>query len=342
MTLSPRRALFACLAAKYPILSTNALGRMAYRQCPAMFPNEKAAIRVAFLARNGNKDHKPYLAKTKFNPGYAFNTASTLQRLNASTFKNFPSGKRHFENWGPIQFTGPFRALILQDLHIPYHDKRAIMAAIDYGKQRDANLILLNGDIIDFFTLSFWEKDPRKRDLAGEIKTLRTFLESLRAAFPKADLVYKLGNHEERWERYFFVKAPELLGVPEFEIDKILGLRDGELIGDKEPIQLGDLNVIHGHEYRFAISNPVNPARGLFLRAKAMALCGHFHQSSQHTEKTVEEKNMATWSAGCLCDLHPDYRPMNNWNHGFAFVTVHTSGNFEVENKYINHSGKIY
>lgn len=327
---SPRRELFSGLARKFPNASTHALARMAYKECPAMFSTQKTAIRAAFDARNGRKGKRPkaYLPKTKFKAGDAF--------------RDFPAGKRHFDNWGPIQFAGPFRALILQDIHIPYHNKRALMTAIEFGRQRDANLILLNGDIVDFFAVSFWEKDPRKRDLAGEIKTVRDFIESLRREFPKADIVYKLGNHEERWERYFFVKAPELLGVPEFELKKILGLRDAELVQDKEPIQLGDLNVIHGHEYRFAISNPVNPARGLFLRAKAMALCGHFHQSSQHTEKTVDERNLATWSAGCLCDLHPDYRQMNNWNHGFAFVTVHTSGKFEVENKYISASGKIY
>lgn len=332
--MSPRRALFSQLTEQFPNISTNALGRMAYKDSPALFKNQRSAINAAFLARNGRRKsktdsaRKPFLEKTTFDHGYAF--------------KNFPEGKNHFQNWGPTTFGGPFRALIINDLHIPYHWRKGVMAAIEFGKQHDANLILLNGDIIDFFSVSTWEKDPRNRNLAGEIKTLRAFIESLRSAFPKADLVYKLGNHEERWERYFFVKAPELLGVPEFEIDKILGLRAGELIRDKEPIRLGDLNVIHGHEYSFAISNPVNPARGLFLRAKAMAMCGHFHQSSQHTEKTVEETNIATWSTGCLCDLHPDYRPINNWNHGFAFVTVHTSGKFEVENKYISRDGKIY
>lgn len=327
--MSARRDLFRSLTSMFPNISTNALGRMAYKDAPALFKSQRAAINAAFRARNGSKTEKrkSYLGKTKFKPGYAF--------------KNFPVGRREYPDWGPISFSGPFRALILGDIHIPFHDKHALVSAIDFGKARDANLILLNGDIIDFFSISFWEKDPRQRDLAGEIKTLRQFIAALREAFPKADIVYKLGNHEERWERYFFVKAPELLGVPEFEIQQILGLGENELISDRQPIQLGDLN-LHGHEYRFAISNPVNAARGLFLRSKAMAMCGHFHQTSHHTEKTVDERNLATWSVGCLCDLHPAYKPLNNWNLGFAFVTVHTSGKFEVENKYISRNGKIY
>ena len=251
-------------------------------------------------------------------------------------FPLLPEGKKHFDQWQPIVFDGPMRALVLADLHIPYHERSAIVNALEFGKKNDANMIVMNGDIADFFSVSFWEKDPRKRNFAEELKTVKSFIAEVRAQFPKARIVYKAGNHEERWQRYMFVKAPELLGVPEFKLTPMLGLLPGELIEDKQPIRLGHLNIIHGHEYVFAISNPVNPARGLFLRCKAYALCGHFHQSSAHSEKTVEQRNVGTWSTGCLCDLHPDYRPMNNWNHGFAYVEVYSDGKFTVQNKYLS------
>jgi hypothetical protein len=139
------------------------------------------------------------------------------------------------------------------------------------------------------------------------------------------------------------VKAPELLGVDRFEFKELFQLdKFGiELVEDKRVVKLGALNILHGHEYRFAISNPVNPARGLFLRCKAHAICGHFHQSSHHTEKTVEQKIIATWSTGCLCDLHPEYAPLNNWVHGFAFVESTSDGKFNVQNKVIR-NGKVY
>jgi len=168
-------------------------------------------------------------------------------------------------------------------------------------------------------------------------------LATLREGFPKARLVYKLGNHEERYERYMSVKAPELLGVAEFETQHLLGFANlgVGLVRDKRPIRLGKLNVVHGHEYSFPIANPVNPARGYFLRAKTHCLGGHLHQSSQHSEKNLEGKVVSTWSTGCLCDLHPDYRPLNNWNHGFAFVEIDKAGAFHVENlKLID--GEIY
>ncbi len=260
-----------------------------------------------------------------------------------SPFRDFPDGMTQIKDWGPLIIQGRHKALILADAHIPYHDRAALLAAIDHGKRNGADLIILNGDAADCFSVSFWEKNPEQRDFPEEAKTVRMFLKQLRSTFPNARIIYKMGNHEERFERYMRVKAPELLGVDLCSLEAIFQFNEHgiESCGGKRPIKLGDLNVIHGHEYRFAISNPVNPARGLFLRCKAYAMCGHFHQSSYHTEKTVEQNVIATWSTGCLCDLHPEYMPMNNWCHGFAFVEVGEDGKFDAQNKVIK-SGKIY
>ncbi len=139
------------------------------------------------------------------------------------------------------------------------------------------------------------------------------------------------------------MKAPELYGVPEFEAKTILGLPDLNIVwvDGKRPIRIGKLNVIHGHEYSFGISNPVNPARGFFLRTKVHCIGGHFHQTSAHSEKNLEQTVISTRSTGCLCSLHPDYRPINTWNHGFAFAEVYSDGAFDVQNKIII-KGKVY
>lgn len=56
---------------------------------------------------------------------------------------------------------------------------------------------------------------------------------------------------------------------------------------------------------------------------------------------SAEIQVTGTWSTGCLCDLHPDYAPLNKWNHGFAFVEVFNGGKFEVQNLFIS-DGKVY
>lgn len=306
---------------KFPKLGNHTIARICYKQSPELFTNQEQARGLARMLRGSNGKKDRYLA----NPDCA----------------RIPEGKTHFKDWGPVQIDGPLKALVLQDTHVPYHDPIAVRSTIDHGKSQGCNMVVLNGDIADCFAVSFWEKDPRQRDFASEIDIVKHFLDALRSHFPKARFIYKLGNHEERFIRYMMVKAPELLGIPEFDFTNLYDLHDMQVVQDKRPIRLGKLNVLHGHEYRFAISNPVNPARGLFLRTRAHSLCGHFHQKSEHNARSVEQKGIACWSTGCLCDLHPDYAPFNEWSHGFAIVEVDKDGEFEVRNHYIAH-GKVF
>jgi hypothetical protein len=137
------------------------------------------------------------------------------------------------------------------------------------------------------------------------------------------------------------MKAAELEGVEEFSLENIIKARaEGiEVIGDKRIIKLGDLNVVHGHEFGGSIFSPVNIARGLFLRGKVSALQGHNHQTSEHTETNMNRDITTTWSTGCLCELHPAYLPINKWNHGFTIVDI-DGNDFHVRNKRID-KGKV-
>jgi len=138
-------------------------------------------------------------------------------------------------------------------------------------------------------------------------------------------------------------KAPELLGVQEFELQHLLGLNERgiDLIGDKRIIKANDLNIVHGHEFGQSIFSPVNVARGLFLRGKVSAMQGHNHSVSEHTESNMNGDIVTTWSLGCLCELNPAYLPINKWSHGFAMVDLSDNGkDFHVRN-YRIHKGKI-
>jgi hypothetical protein len=233
--------------------------------------------------------------------------------------------------------------LFINDIHLPYHSLTALNIALKYGFDKKVNTIFINGDLIDFYAISRFQKDPRKRDLGTEIKTTRDFLAVLRKIFPLAKIFYKLGNHDVRWEHYLIEKAPDLLGLSEFNLESILKLADHDItmIPDKQIVHIGKLTALHGHELGTSIMSPVNIARGLYLKAKDNAICGHHHQSSEHTEPNINGKVVTCWSVACLSELHPDYAPINKYTHGFAHVrVVDEEGNFEVTNlRIIN--GKI-
>jgi hypothetical protein len=144
-----------------------------------------------------------------------------------------------------------------------------------------------------------------------------------------------------RLPRYYASKAPELIGLPVLAMDTVLGLeyRGIEFLQYKQIVMAGKLPILHGDELR--ISTAVNPARGLFLKAKSWAMCSHFHSTSEHTARDINGKILTTWSTGCLCDLSPDYQPYGEWNFGFALVNVEKNGDFTVENRRILPSGTI-
>jgi hypothetical protein len=232
--------------------------------------------------------------------------------------------------------------LCLFDVHIPFHEPKALEAALAYGKKHKVTGIILGGDAQDCAAISFWQSS-RKRDFDKEVELFIDFLDLLDQEFPKAEKVYKPGNHEYRLPRYYQIKAPELIGLPLAAMDTILGLehRGIEFLDYKQIIMAGKLPILHGDELPM-IARSVNPARGLFLRTKSWSMCGHCHTTSQHNAKNIQGVQLTTWSVGCLCDLQPDYNVYgNDWNWGFAIVNVEKDGSFEVDNRRILPSGKV-
>lgn len=225
--------------------------------------------------------------------------------------------------------------LILSDVHLPYHDCRTIELAIAEAKANKVVGVLLNGDILDMHGLSRFDKDPTAPRYIQEREAGLQLLSYVRYHVGKqARIVWKEGNHEERLIAYLLSHAPALFGIEELGFHSLMKLREQgvEWVGDRRVIRLGKLNVVHGHEYRPTIQAPVNPARGLFLRAKSLALCGHFHQTSEHHEPNIAGKSQGAWSTGCACQLHPLYLPLNRWNLGFCMVHVGADGGFAVRN----------
>ena len=239
------------------------------------------------------------------------------------------------KDYAPFVVEGHKRALIINDVHLPYHDIEAITTTFNFAKKEKPDLIILNGDIIDCFLLSRFSKDPKARKFSYELQQLEQFVQVVEKTF-KAKIIYKLGNHEVRYQHFLWEKAKEIADVTEFDIKNVIGARAKgvEIIEDKTIIKLSGLDLLHGHEYVKDFFNPVNVARGLYLRAKVSAMQGHSHKTSEHTETDLHGNIKTTWSVGCLCGLKADYAPYNSWNHGFAIIDI-DGQNFSVRNKRI-------
>lgn len=243
--------------------------------------------------------------------------------------------------WEPHICDGK-RVLILSDIHIPFHDKSAVDLAVAWGKKQNPDAVILNGDTIDFYQLSRFEKDPRERKTKDEIDDAKAFLAYIAGSFPGSAIIYKKGNHDERWDKFLWNHAPEICELENVQLHTILefGQHGIQMVEDQRPIMCGKLPVFHGHELPKGMTNPVNMARGAYLRMADTVLVGHGHRTSSHTEPNWKHEEVATWSTGCLCGLNPGYARINKWNHGFAFVEVGNDGEFSLLNLRIS-GGKV-
>lgn len=229
---------------------------------------------------------------------------------------------------------------ILSDIHFPYYDKQALDIAVESLIKWDVDCVILNGDTIDMYQASSFEKDPRQRSPKYEFDLVREFIDQLSKLFPK--IIYKLGNHCERYEKKILQRLPEFIDLQWFNIDFALHYGKDykiEVVRDKRIIKAGGLNILHGHETAKGFIAPVNVARGFYLKTKANVIAGHHHRVSEHLETDINGNTVGAWSMGCLCELHPKYMPINNWQHGFAVIEV-DGEDFEVHNKKIL-NGKV-
>jgi predicted phosphodiesterase len=236
--------------------------------------------------------------------------------------------------WTPHTFGVVGLVGIISDIHIPYHDEVAVRAAIDHLADAGIEGLIINGDLADFYAISRFTKDPTQRDFSGELEACRDFVGHLRQTFPKIPIAFAAGNHEERWQHFIWQHAPELSKDRMMSLQQWLHLdkHDIRLVEEQRPILCGKLPVLHGHQLHRGFAPPVNPARGAFMKTQSTCLVGHHHQTSVHASSNMWHKETTTWSVGCLSYLSPEYSRVNNYNHGFAMVTVHPGGEFDVQN----------
>ncbi|MCX7908423.1 MAG: metallophosphoesterase [Ignavibacteria bacterium] len=227
------------------------------------------------------------------------------------------------------------RIAILNDIHIPFHDKNALHTAIEYVVNFDPDLIILNGDILDCYSISRYSRNPNLKDYNQEIQIGLKFLEFLRSKFPTPQIVYKFGNHEERLQFYIWNRAEELNNIEEIRLEYLLKFHKFGIstVTATQIIEGTHFFVAHGHEI-YASAGMVNIARNMRLKAFENVIVGHFHRTQEDIWTTISGKPIGGWTVGCLCGLRPAYRPISFWNHGFATVEVYND-TFSVQNKKI-------
>jgi predicted phosphodiesterase len=128
------------------------------------------------------------------------------------------------------------KILSLSDLHMPFHDTEAIEMALEHDG--NADILVLNGDILDCYSVSSYSKD-KGIPLQSEYQLALNFIKEMASRFDEVHLVK--GNHENRVDRYLSQKLDPY--------SAILGNRD--IVDKLSKGLILDENGFTGRSYNF-------------------------------------------------------------------------------------------
>lgn len=222
---------------------------------------------------------------------------------------------------------GYTRIAFLSDFHIPFHDPAAIRLAFDIVRWKNCDKIVVGGDLLDFYTLSSFDKDPeRTGQLQSELNTGMELLRKLRAQNPDAEIIFLEGNHEARLERHLR-RHPQLWGLEALTIPELLcfgseSININKFIPYDEGWRFKNFLFVHGSMVR---KHSAYTAKGHLEKYGISGICGHSHRLGAHYKRDKDGQK-GWWENGCLCDLSPEYTSFPNWEQGFHFIDFENNG----------------
>lgn len=230
----------------------------------------------------------------------------------------------------------------------PTHDERALDIALRITKAADPDLVVLVGDNLDLPEMGKYRLSPAyAQTTQATIDRAALFSAQIRAAAPRARIVWLAGNHEERLPRYILDNAsaafglrkggtPEswpVLSVPylcrldEYGVEYLAGYPASSVwITPK-------LRVIHGDK----VASGGSTAHKYLGTEKTSVIYGHIHRR-EWAERTREDHDgpstVLAATPGCLARIDGavpstkggvdlDGRPLvrhEDWQQGLAVV----------------------
>lgn len=209
-------------------------------------------------------------------------------------------------------------AFIVNDAQFPYHDPALWEVACQVARDAEADLVLWDGDMLDFQQLGSYNHDSYRMQTAEhEVDRFHEELrEPLLSGLDNPREMWSNGNHEYRYERYInhndnptgtslFPSMRNFLKLPEHVSFKPWGKASGHLLTPK-------LLVCHGW---YARKHSAYTAKGHAEEVGSLSLiCGHSHRVGQY-HKTTPEGVQASYEVGHMCDVDKVPKSREGWQN---------------------------
>jgi len=117
-----------------------------------------------------------------------------LEKLNKAR-ANYDLDFRTQEDKTPYVFgKGHNKALVIGDLHYPYTDIEVLTLALEYGYNEGVDCIIINGDSLDFNTISRFISKPNEMRVMEQIEGVKNLLAWMQNVMD-VKIVFHTGNH---------------------------------------------------------------------------------------------------------------------------------------------------
>lgn len=248
---------------------------------------------------------------------------------------------KEFEQEGAKKEKPKQKIVQINDLHIPFHDKKTIEVFLKFLKDVKIDKLVIAGDLLDFYELSTFDKDPmRKYTIQDEIDKCYDVLKEFKKYCPEIHFIK--GNHEDRLRRFLW-KNPSLASIKVLELSKLLNL-------DTLGIEYHDFEYIY-RNFRFTHGTIVRQESGATAKAELLKYgssmgSGHTHRLGFYI-KTDARGTVGAYEGGCMCELNPEYiQGVPNWQQGFLVYNFDNNRFFcqvvpILEHKFI-YGNKVY
>lgn len=271
-------------------------------------------------------------------------------------YKDFNRG-RMYEREHSSEYVAQ-RVLALSDFHVPYN------YPVDVFKSYAGNVdvLILNGDIMDCQSISFFPKKYRINFIEEMIEARQYIMDLIDLIRPRSVIVTK-GNHEHRMIRYLSERVNEdLLNLmPDSPMDLIIndGFKNNDRLKKTEvyytplrelyqeqniPIYYnGDWycrvgNVIFAHPLSYSGSMMKTTEKAVTYFTRAMGMRNFTAIVMAHTHKVGFYKvgDISMYEQGCLCKLDMlDYangKLQDPQQNGYMYICLNKDGNI-IEDK---------
>lgn len=222
--------------------------------------------------------------------------------------------------------------IVLSDLQLPYHDKRAIAAVCNMLADRAASISEVHqvGDFFDFTGISRWvDGTVGERGLQQELDASRGIQADIHAAYA-GKKTRILGNHDDRLKKYLAVKAKGLHGLRVLGYDYITEAQRYGWHTVPEPYMVAPGTAsVHGLSVR---SKAGYTAQAHLDRVDSNVVHGHTHRAAL-VHRTVGSRTRWAMETGCLMDTaKASYAPGGfvDWQLAIAALWVDGKETFPV------------